>query len=404
LLLLSLPMPRCRIALLSTLSAVFIACGPDSPPPGDVDPQVAADSAPVWKDARGWKVGAHPTTTIGVDDGPEEYQLSGVTGVLRLADGTLVVGNRLSGEIHYYSPRGQHLRTIGRKGGGPGEFRLIDWMGQRGDSVLVWDPFSSRLTVFDPGGRLARAVRVAPAEGLFHSGVGAMEDGSLLLRPTPPAATRRDGELTDSVTYLRVSIADGHLVGKIGPFLRGERLKTTSGMNDLTTDLIFGRKGVLAVGRRQVFTGETTAFVLTARAYDGTPVRTFGRPHTPVRASAADVRAARAQRLAEESIGNTDAAIGEMQRKQFAVLPHRDTLPAFSRVLVDGEGNVWMEEFRIDPAAAATWSVFDADGRWLGRVETPAGLKVMLIAGGTVVGVTRDDVGVERVAVYPLVR
>jgi hypothetical protein len=108
--------------------------------------------------------------------------------------------------------------------------------------------------------------------------------------------------------------------------------------------------------------------------------------------------------LAGESVGTTDAAISEMQRRQFAILPHRDTLPAFSRVLVDGEGNVWMEEFRINLAAAAAWSVFDPNGRWLGRAETPAGLKVMLIAGGSVVGVTRDDVGVERVAVHPLVR
>jgi hypothetical protein len=358
----------------------------------------------VWKDARGWRVGAEPTTTIGADEGPEEYRLSGVTGVLRLTDGTLVVGDRLSREIRFFSPRGQHLRTLGRKGDGPGEFRLIEWIGQRGDSVLVWDPFSSRLTVFDPEGRLARVVRVAPAEGLFHYGAGAMDDGSLLLRPAPPAVTRRDGEFTDSVTYLRVSVADGHQIGKIGPFLRGERLKSTNGMNDLTTDVIFGRKGVLAVGRRRIFTGETNAFVLTERTYDGSPIRTFGRPHAPVRASAADVRAARTQRLAEESVGTTDVAISEMQRRQFAILPHRDTLPAFSRVLVDGEGNVWMEEFRIDPAAAAAWSVFDPNGRWLGRAETPAGLKVMLIAGDSVVGVTRDDVGVERVAVHPLVR
>src|SRR5690348_5480244 len=92
-------MARCRTALLLTLSAVLIACGSDSSPPGDRDPRVGANSAPVWKDARGWRVGAEPTTTIGAHEGPEEYRLSGVTGVLRLTDGTLVVGDRLSREI-----------------------------------------------------------------------------------------------------------------------------------------------------------------------------------------------------------------------------------------------------------------------------------------------------------------
>ena len=37
-----------------------------------------------------------------------------------------------------------------------------------------------RVTAYQP-------VALAPAEGLFHFGAGAMDDGSLLLRPAPPA-------------------------------------------------------------------------------------------------------------------------------------------------------------------------------------------------------------------------
>lgn len=85
-------------------------------------------------------------------------------------------------------------------------------------------------------------------------------------------------------------------------------------------------------------------------------------------------------------------------------LPHRATLLAFRRALVDGEGNLWIEEFRIDPESAGTWLVIDAGGRWLGRVTAPAGLEVLQISGGTVLGRTKNELGVERVALHPLLR
>jgi hypothetical protein len=161
---------------------------------------------------------------------------------------------------------------------------------------------------------------------------------------------------------------------------------------------------VIGIGSQQFFTAETNAFILTAHKSDGSSTRAFGRSFTPVEASRADVAAAIDERRREEDVSKMYPPMAAAQRKQLASLPHRDTLPAFSRILVDGDENVWVEEFHVDPDAAATWSVFDPAGRWLGRVETPAGLKVMRIAGGTVIGVTKDEDGVQRVVVYPLLR
>jgi len=68
-------------------------------------------------------------------------------------------------------------------------------------------------------------------------------------------------------------------------------------------------------------------------------------------------------------------------------------------MLADAHGNLWVREY-----GTHVWSVFDAAGRWLGDVEMPRGLRVHQIAADHVVGVMRDSLDVESVAVHRLVR
>ena len=53
---------------------------------------------------------------------------------------------------------GRVTQRIGRKGGGPGEFMSISWMGSSaGDSIYVWDGNQRRLSVFSPAGAFVRS-------------------------------------------------------------------------------------------------------------------------------------------------------------------------------------------------------------------------------------------------------
>jgi len=396
--------PRALLSVLClTLAIALAACGRDADPAAEVP--AVANGAPVWRDGGGWRLADTPSVVIGQDEGAREYELAGVPGALRLADGTLVIADHGSDEIRYYSPRGVHLRSVGRHGEGPGEFRWIAWIGQRADSVAVWDSLLRRLTWFAPDGRLARVVRIGTGEESIQRVVGLMGDGSLLLRPwgreNPPA-----GEHADSATITRYSGVDGRRMGTMGPYFEREVFTTRSRSLTLSQPVIFGRANLLAVGTHGLFTAGTDAFDVTLRGMDGHPVRTFGRVHAPVRATDSDAEAVIKATIEEHGYrGMLDAAqIERAQREQLSHMGHRDTLPAIQRMLVDGEGDVWLEEFRVDSKAAATWSVFDPEGRWLGRVVTPAGVKVLHISGGTVIGVTRNELDVERVVVYPLLR
>lgn len=79
-----------------------------------------------------------------------------------------------------------------------------------------------------------------------------------------------------------------------------------------------------------------------------------------------------------------------------------DQLPAYSRVLVDDEGAIWVER-GAELAPVVTYDVFDTDGAFLGEVGLPR-LRLFQIGEAFVAGVSQDEVGVERVEVLRLRR
>src|SRR5688500_17313623 len=87
-------------------------------------PLVVFLSSFVWvqaqKPPKTWRVSERPILSIGSSDaeGPELF--GSVEGAVRLSSGIVVVADGKSLELRFFSPAGRHLRTSGRRGGGPG--------------------------------------------------------------------------------------------------------------------------------------------------------------------------------------------------------------------------------------------------------------------------------------------
>ena len=72
--------------------------------------------------------------------------------------------------------------------------------------------------------------------------------------------------------------------------------------------------------------------------------------------------------------------------------------------LVPPQGNLWVKEYSRPTDERPRWSVFDREGRWLGTVETPDGFRVQQIGPDWILGVEKDELEVEHVRMYPLVK
>ncbi len=100
------------------------------------------------------------------------------------------------------------------------------------------------------------------------------------------------------------------------------------------------------------------------------------------------------------AIASTDPA---GTRRLYEVMPRPTTKPAFERLLYDGDG--WLWAGRFNPGGPPSeWLIFDRSGAGWGTVRTPPGLDVRDIAHARLAGVTADDLGIQRVAVYSVTR
>lgn len=101
-----------------------------------------------------------PLLRIGSADGPDATVFGQVSGVLAGEDGRIYVLDRQANELRVFSPDGEHLRTVGRSGSGPGEYSAANglrWLPP--DTLLVADQSGGRYTLLDGDGTLLGTVR-----------------------------------------------------------------------------------------------------------------------------------------------------------------------------------------------------------------------------------------------------
>jgi hypothetical protein len=99
-----------------------------------------------------------------------------------------------------------------------------------------------------------------------------------------------------------------------------------------------------------------------------------------------------------------DAFIREQRERLH--LDSSQPFPLFGLIEGDGRGGVWLSEFPADGRnpyyGLSHWSVVAANGEWLGSVTLPDGFRVLDISADRVLGVLRDSMDVESVAVFQL--
>ena len=396
-----------RSALLAAGGAVLLGCARDLPPKPTVSVRDSAGITIVENrgDARGaelgWRLGDAPTVDIGGRSEAGPYRVVEAT---RLGDGRIVVASAGANALELYAPDGRHLRTIGRSGGGPGEFRTLFWVGRLpGDSIAAWDAALGRLSVFTPAGDFVRAVTPRSPLGLFPQAAGVFGDGRILVAVRSADAGQGSGVRVQrgDVSYV-VLDALGE-VQPIGRFPGTEMLLSGGAAGGLLMrPLPFGRQTVAATRGGQVYVGTGDGFEL--RGYEpGQRLRTIIRAeHAPIPVTRAAIRDY--QRTLVTLGAEGDARLRQQQAQMLEQAPYPKQMPPFTDFKVDSDGNLWTQDSRAPAARAARWTVFSPDGRLRGSIQLPAELTVREIGRDWLLATVLDDDQVEHVRVYALVK
>jgi hypothetical protein len=379
--------------------------------------RIAESRAPAWGKGQGFAVADTPELSIGVVRGDSAYQLYQVRGATRLSDGTIVVADGGTQELRYYDADGAFVRAAGGRGGAPGEFQaLLEIVRIPGDSIVAFDWRLRRLSVFGPDGGLARTVSLASDAGQAPLMLAGALDGGHLLAMRQSAlgsASIPEGYARDTMRLVELDDSAAR-TADLGPFPGGERFVQITRRNGKIASmqmmtLPFSRNAYVAVGDGGVWAGSSDRYEIRAFGPGGKLLeivrRTDATP-TPV-TDAMKSRAVEA-RLASRKRDNPNLSASDLTaaRKFLEALPVPPTAPTFTTLRVDPRGNLWVSDFRPPWAHGdpSRWSVFSPDGRWLGTVTVPAGLDVYDIGNHYVLGLRKDDLGVEHVEMYALSR
>ena len=343
-----------------------------------------------------FRLSAQPVLELSGDDAEPLFR---VTGVRQLSDGRVVVANGGTSQLRWYAANGSLQRTIGAKGGGPGEFLALTWMAVLpGDSVLTYDARNRRYSVFSADGDFARSY--APSSELLPRPVGLAADGDVLvsLSSIGGSGPPPNGLVADTVR-LALLAPDGAMRADSLARVAGDETfidVSPTGINILR--LPFAQRLMVAADSAGFWVARHGPFELARYALDGRLLCT-------VRLAGVERRATSA--LVDAEIARTTGTIpsdGMRQRTAdgLRALPVPENLPTVSRLLTDPAGRVWSQDFVAAGDSAATWRVFEPDGRYAGAVRMPARLLVQEIRGDRVLGVYRDEDDVEQVRVYAL--
>lgn len=345
-----------------------------------------------------WRLSPEPILGIGVLEGEPAYQLDNLVKVLLVRD-RIVVADGGSRELRYFDLDGRHVISVGGRGGGPGEFEAIGWLGRYGtDSLIAYDVRQRRFSIFDIEGNFVRSF--VPARPVFNI-AGRFADGSFVVPPSVSftAGMARQGLTRDSAAVLRVQ-ADGAGVDTLIRLLAGEYIVETSATYMGVRPRPFGLVTYSAVSDSLIFVGTGDAYDIAVHDRDGRLLRLIRRDLPRARVRSADIASERERRLAAITDDNQRREV----ERRLAETSYPDLMPAHGQLEVDDEGNLWVQDHAIDHEVPLRWTIFTPHGRAIGGVTTPARFAIDQAGADFLLGRWRDEDDVDHVRLYRLER
>lgn len=315
-----------------------------------------------------------------------------ITGLDLDSRGRIYVSDWDAARVSVLDSTGALVRTIGRRGLGPGEFRSLAGVQLLpGDSLLVYDPAAARVSVFPPDAdapayvlNLAASLGGAPPFRIERTPDGYVA----LFRPgfTPDASTPRH----DEIRLLDLS-------GRP----RGEVLRSFPSRSFLRTDQAhgfavmphpFGGEGLYAVSPDgALHVAWNGAPAVETVAPDGRTTGRFEFEHQPPAVTREDVRRAVAE-LPKQMAARFRPVLEDS-------VPPR--WPPLRALLADDAGGLWIA-LNGDSRESVEWTLFYPGGEYRGSVFLPGDVEVLAVRRGRLLGVRKDETGVPTVVTYAL--
>lgn len=347
---------------------------------------------------------------IGATDGAEPYLFHNVRGIGTLTNGEIVVLNSGTSEVRIFSAAGEFLRSFGREGDGPGEFRTPLLLGVANDEIMVQDP--ERIQFFDPQGNVIRSFQAFRSDRTYIEVSGHIGDGWVARR----RITSRPDEIVPGQYYadtisLQTIDSVGTRLSEIARYPARREVGLPAGTPGTRKyyPLFEGAHFAATSSDGRAFLTDRESYRVSVFDQQGRQIRTITQEHTPRRIT--QVHLDRYLELAQpggRDRPRSDLIVNATDGRLAA--PRPEVLPALGQILAAPDGSFWVErpDLSADPGAeeyirtfgygipepATTWDRFGASGQFVSQVRLPGGFRPQSVTSNSVIGVQigEDDV------------
>lgn len=362
----------------------------DTLPNGVVSVRNYAPSA--WRDSSTWHF-EEVTRLEPRDSGSDGLVNPGVMAAMDAAGRAYIV-DEPPVAIKVFDSTGHFVRTIGRNGEGPGEYRQPRIAIRKGQ-LFVEDSRLRRVSVFDTSGAFIRSFRAESNAG--GSGGFAMDDSSRIwlriYQPDPPdvaiTVVRLDtlGALLDTLRFRQLHDPAVWVVEQDGG-------RATYG--------IPGGPGELAVTTPSgtMLRGWSGAYALVMQSVKGDSLRVTNRDWTPIKVPEAE-RVERFDRFRDMVSRSWPP---DLVNQSFHLYDMPTERPPMRDIDVDPVGRIWVHTASAD-TSASYYDVFNHTGIWQGTVRAPWRASALVVWRGAERVLVRepDSDGLAAFVVYRLV-
>ncbi|MEO5825686.1 MAG: hypothetical protein ABIR59_07355 [Gemmatimonadales bacterium] len=303
---------------------------------------------------------------------------TGINDATRLSGGSTAIADGAEGAIKVIDAGGTLIRTIGRRGEGPGEFGSLEWIEQcLPDTLFVWDRVLHRVTVFDSSGRTIR--QFTPPGSPIRMACNSVGQVVVMMRPVMEPNQSVDAQLFASTVVIN---AFGDSIGSIGMIQAGQNrpLGTMSGFGVLP--------GVAIVGT-------AASSILSFHSFIGDTIRVLSLPTQRRVATLRHYRAA-IERLMS-AVGPSPA--DDQIRRTLLAVPMPDSLPMFRGLFVTSTGFAWVVTSSYGDGYTDIVGV-RLDGPETYAIRLPIEIEVFEIGADFILGRTADEGGGSKLAGY----
>jgi hypothetical protein len=351
--------------------------------------------------APAFTVSPQPVYRVGDEPGEREFTRI-VTGAL-LSDGAAVVVDGMGNnqELVLLAPGGA-TTTIARPGRGPAELaRAVGIRALGPGSFLVLDYDNQKMMVFE-NGVLVRSIGTADGPLADAVPLGHQPPKTLLMMSVGVTEATRDGWTQGAL--MRFDL-ESHALDTVAAFDRTRRRDRADAIH------LFGPYGLASASGTLFVTWRNDIPQVTWRGADGAirqVLRWKATPSYPTQEhlDAYVDRTSESARAMNPDVPREQIEASLRRQRERFEIDTNEPFPLFSSVRGDGQGGVWLSEYRTDlgavPDGPAHWTLIAPDGRWLGAVILPDGFRMLDVSGDRVLGVLRDSMDVESVAVFTL--